>query len=322
MHDTDDVLGLVLPQGYAGMLAFQYLVDDLLGGIVDVDRLHLGAMDHDVEHLQAPEIEHAAEHRRIALGDGAADGLQLDGAADLLVRRQDVGRVVALGGCQPQDQADDELDRRGQRTEERDDDPHDRRHEQRHAVGESQRVGLGQHRREDDDEQRHDRRRVDDAGGANHHDGDAGGERGRQDVDEGVAEQHGADHFGGLAQQPIDEAGLRIALLLQRVHARARGRGERRLAGVEERRQHEQHDDGEEDGADFEDTEFDVHWGSREVFTAYCGQPTLARQCRNVLAEPGGRIRNLIARLPVSGLRRRRSAGPGNRAPLVWTRPA
>ena len=82
------------------------------GGIVDVDGLHLGAMDHDVEHLQAAQVEHAAEHRRIALGDRAADGLQLDGAADLLVRGQDIGGVVALGRRQLQEQAHDELDGR------------------------------------------------------------------------------------------------------------------------------------------------------------------------------------------------------------------
>ena len=38
--------------------------------------------------------------------------LQLDGAADLLVRGQDIGGIVALGRRELQDQADDELDRR------------------------------------------------------------------------------------------------------------------------------------------------------------------------------------------------------------------
>ena len=136
--------------------------------------------------------------------------------------------------------------------EENDDHAHDRRDEQRHAVGERQRVGLGQHGGEDDDQQRHDRRGVGDAGRAHHHHGDAGGKRGRQHVDQRVAEQHGADHLGGLAQQPVDEAGLGVALLLQRMHARARGGGERRLAGVEERRQDQQHDDGCKDEADIE----------------------------------------------------------------------
>ena len=41
--------------------------------------------------------------------------------------------------------------------------------------------------------------RIDDAGGADQHHGQAGGERGGQDVDQRVAEQHGADQLLGLA---------------------------------------------------------------------------------------------------------------------------
>ena len=48
--------------------------------------------------------------------------------------------------------------------------------------------------------------------------------------------------------------------------------------------------------------------GSREVFAAYCGQATLARQCRHMLAEPGGRIRN-----PISTF-----AGFRSQAPPIW----
>ena len=149
VQDADDVVGLVLPQRNARVLALQDLVDHLLRRIVDVDGLHLGAMDHDVEHLQASQVEHAAEHRRIALGDGAADGLELDGAADLLVRGQDVGGIVALGRRELQDQAHDELDRRRERIEQHDHHPHDRRHEQRHAVGEgaARRSWAGRRRR-------------------------------------------------------------------------------------------------------------------------------------------------------------------------------
>ena len=67
------------------------------------------------DDLQIAQIEHAAEHVGVAAGDRAFLGLQLDRAADLLVRRENVGRVVALARRQLQDLADDELDRRGER---------------------------------------------------------------------------------------------------------------------------------------------------------------------------------------------------------------
>ena len=115
MQHADDVLGLVLPQRHARVLAFHDFVDHLLGRVVDVDGLHLGAVDHDVEHLQVAQVEHAAQHRRVALGERAANRLQLDGAPDLLVRRQDVGGIVARGRRQLQQQAHDVLDGGGER---------------------------------------------------------------------------------------------------------------------------------------------------------------------------------------------------------------
>ena len=137
-------------------------------------------------------------------------------------------------------------------AQQHDHDAHDRGHEQGHAVGERQRIGLGQHRREDDDEQRHDAGCISDAGRADQHHGQARCQRRGQDVDQRVAEQHGADQLLGLLQQPVDEAGTRVAFLLQRVHARPRRRGQRRLAAVEKGRQNQQHDDGRQGDADLE----------------------------------------------------------------------
>ena len=74
----------------------QNLVEDILRVAVDVERFHLGAMDHDVGDLEIAQIKHAAEHLRIVLQNGAFFRLKIDGAADLFMRGQDVGGVVLL----------------------------------------------------------------------------------------------------------------------------------------------------------------------------------------------------------------------------------
>ena len=196
--------------------------------------------------------EHAAQHRGVALGECAAPGLEVDGAADLLVRLENVGRIVAAGRRQLEDLADRELNRHRERIEHHDRRPHDRCDEQRYAVGEGKRVGLGQHGAEDHDQDGHDRRCVGNAGGADQQHGKAGGKRCRQDVDQRIAEQHRADQLLGMAQQPIDQCCLGVAFLLQRVHARPRSARQRRLAHIEERRQREQQQNGCEDEADFQ----------------------------------------------------------------------
>jgi hypothetical protein len=55
-----------------GCIGLHQLFEHARGRIAgDVDRFHLGAMDHDVGDLEVAQIEHAAEHVGIALGDRA-----------------------------------------------------------------------------------------------------------------------------------------------------------------------------------------------------------------------------------------------------------
>ena len=62
----------------------------------------------------------------------------------------------------------------------------------------------------------------------------AGGERRGGDGDKLPAEQHRADEAPAHRDQPVDERGAAVAGRLQRVHARARGGGERGLRAGEE----------------------------------------------------------------------------------------
>ena len=95
VQDADDVLGLVLPQRNARVLTLQDLVDHFLRRVVGMSMVCiLVRWTMMSSTCRLSQVQHAAEHRRIALGDGAADGLELDGAADLLVRGEDVGGIV------------------------------------------------------------------------------------------------------------------------------------------------------------------------------------------------------------------------------------
>ena len=64
-------------------------VDDLARRIVGIEHDHVGAVDHDVGHGQLAQVEHAAEHVAVELLHVAVAMQQIDGAAQLLARRQD-----------------------------------------------------------------------------------------------------------------------------------------------------------------------------------------------------------------------------------------
>ena len=74
----------------------------------------------------------------------------------------------------------------------------------------------------------------------------AGRERRGGDVDGIVAEQQRADHPLARVEQPIDDRGAAVALLLQPMHAGARRRGQRRLAAGKKRRQQQADEDHDE----------------------------------------------------------------------------
>ncbi len=66
---------------------------------------------------------------------------------------------------------------------------------------------------------------------------------GGENVDQRVAEKDSADHLFRPRQHLVDEGCRHIAVFLKRVHARSRSGRQRRLAGIEERRQNNQQKD-------------------------------------------------------------------------------
>ena len=67
-----------------------------------------------------------------------------------------------------------------------------------------------------------------------------------QDVDEGIPQQHGADHALPVGEKPVDIAGGAIAVLLQLMHPPPADGGQRRL------RTGKQGGDGKQQGNDAE----------------------------------------------------------------------
>ena len=251
VQDTDDVVGFVAPHRHPRILAREHRIDDLVRRVGDVDRRHLGAVNHDVENLQFAEIEHAAEHLGIVAGDRAFLGLQLDGAADLLVG-EDIGVVVDAGWRKPQELAHDEFDGLGQRPHDLDEGPHGGAHRQRHVVRVRDRVGLRQDLGEDHDQRRDQHCRVGDADIAEQIDEQARGQGRREDVDEVVAEENRADHPLGCLHELVDHSSARIAFCSEGVHSGPRGNGEGGFRSREEGRDAKQEKNGRDSQDDFE----------------------------------------------------------------------
>ena len=63
------------------------------------------------------------------------------------------------------------------------------------------------------------------------------------DRDDVVADQHRADEALALAEQPVDDRGAQVAVVLERQHAGPRGGREGGLGAGEEGREHERQDD-------------------------------------------------------------------------------
>src|SRR5262249_51721131 len=145
-----------------------------------------------------------------------------------------------------QDMAHHVLHEPDDRAQRPDDAAHGGGDQQRQLVGVVDGIGLGQDLAEDDDQHGHDDGGVDHPTVAEQHDEGAGRQRGGQDVDQVVAEQHGADDLLHMATQAIHHAGLLVALALQRMHARPRGGGERGLGGGEEGGAADQQQDGDQ----------------------------------------------------------------------------
>ena len=173
---------------------------------------------------------------------------KIDGAFQLLMAGQDGALLAGVDAEELQEAAHEAVDGDQHWPEDRDEKGERARHYQRHAVGIIDRHRLRHDFREDEHQNRHEAGRVNRALVADEGDENAGREGRRADIDERVAEQARADHAIAARQQPVDEDRAAVALLFERVHARARSRGQRRLRGGEKGRQSEaEKDDGDRD---------------------------------------------------------------------------
>ena len=203
-------------------------------------------MGHDVAHRAVAEVEHRAQHRLLGRHRlvGLALAVHLDGAAQHVGMLVDLGPAVDMHADHPQEEARDPGDGARHRSQDRQGHHDRRRQDQRHPVGAQQRPGLGHHFGEDHDHDADDDRGVDDAGGAEDRGQHRRGERGREDVDHAVAQQHGAHRLVLAVEQAVDQDGALVALLGEAMHARPRGAGDRRFGrrhvGAQHQAEHDQ----------------------------------------------------------------------------------
>ena len=179
------------------------------------------------------KFQQAAEHVAFGARHAAFAMQDVDRAAQFLVAGHARFVTRQIDAEQPQHAAHERFDRADDRPEHRHEEGDGRRDQQRHAVGVGDGDRLGQHLAEDDDQRRHDDGRVDDALVADGDDEHAGGERRGGDRHELAAEQHRADQPAAVGDQPVGEPRALVAARLQRLKARARGRGERGLGAGE-----------------------------------------------------------------------------------------
>ena len=251
MQHADDVVGLVLPQRQTGVRALDRRADDLGRRQVGVDRAHLLAVRDDFRDFHIRQVEDRAQHGPLVAHLLALAGVQVDGAAQLLLRMLGAQGRRHLDAEQLEGGAHQHVHGVGDRKQQEDDHPQDRRHLQRQAIRVVDRVGLRQDLGENQDQECHDDHRIDDARVAEQADQHAGGERRGHDVDQVVAQQDRTDQPLLPTPQRVDQVRPAVALAGQRVHSRDRCRGQRGLRPRKERGQHEQRQDGGDGNQDF-----------------------------------------------------------------------
>ena len=189
----------------------------------------MGAMQSNIGHLQFSQIQNAADHVAMLALDAAFLMRQRYRTANFLMRRFG-GFLGAFIGTHP-DQGQNPPNHPLHRSHDRRQDCHDPAQRRRHGQCEGVRAGdgqrLGQHFGEHQNHQCHH------AGGDEHGAGtqtvlqQRRHQRGRQNIDEGIAQQQGADQPLAIRHQAIDVPGGAAAILFQLVHPSPRHGGER-----------------------------------------------------------------------------------------------
>src|SRR5260221_11131758 len=102
-------------------------------------------MNHDVRKLELAEVQDPAEAIPVGLDHRAFAMKEIDGAAQLLMRRQHRHFPRKIDAEQPKDTADDGIDEARKRTDNRDKCPNPRSNVERETVRRRKRPALWQH---------------------------------------------------------------------------------------------------------------------------------------------------------------------------------
>ncbi|MEJ1969845.1 MAG: hypothetical protein WDN03_14590 [Rhizomicrobium sp.] len=209
---ADDVLRLPAPYRHAGMAGIEHFLQHVLRRHGGVDRYHVLAVDHDVGDGELAQVEHARDHVAVLALHRAFLVMQVDGAADLVMRLDIFLRMFA-DAEQAQHPPHQELHRIDHRRQDADHEAHRGGDCQRETVGARDGERLGQHLDEEQDQHGHQRGRDIDRArpetGFEH----AGRQRRRQDVHEGVAQQQRPYHALAVDHQRVDVPAPRASLL-------------------------------------------------------------------------------------------------------------
>src|SRR6516165_8682038 len=243
---------------------------------------------------------------------------QIDGATQFFAWRQNRLNPADRHAEAAQDPPHQPLDHAQNWRKQADGSLHRARHHQRHAVRGVERRRLRQNFRENKNHQRHRESRINDAGFAEMSEQQAGRQSRSGDIGEIIGEQDCAKEPLAGPHQPVDDAGVTVALLFQTHHRRARGCGKRGFArGKECRYQKAQND--RQYGQPIENAHRLASFSFKNVLTSRSSTPV------SITAEPMARTRinvsiprfTFLSWAISSMIRSRPGSGPGISGGLV-----
>ena len=229
VDNADNIIDIVAPERHTCMRAGQNIAHDLIRRSIGIDGAHRGSVHHDVADFQLLEVEQAAQLVTIFLDERLVAMQHLDRTAQFLLRAQHGPTGGKIDATELQDRAHNAVHRTGNRAEDQDDQRHAACNGKRKPVWTGNRPGFRQHFREDDQNDRHCQRGISNARIAEQVQKDAGGNGGRQNIGEVVADQKRTDQPVATTDEALDQPCALVAIMFERVHPGSRRRRQRRF---------------------------------------------------------------------------------------------
>ena len=233
-------------------------------------------MDHDVRYVQIGKVEQTAKPVPVRLHHAAFHVQKIDSTTQFIL--PGLGRIVlganAQQGNQPVDQPFHGSHRRSEHLGEH-------MNIGTHPQGKIVRIGnrpcLGEDLGKNQHDHGHHQRCIDNAGLPEQMDEQAGGKRGRQNIDQIVAQQQRTDHPLLDLQQLVDRLRSRLTVLFLLVHACTGRCGQRRLGAGKEARQQDQNQYSQRNQP--ETGSHQTSFSSRNARTAAGSTPFSTKDC-------------------------------------------